>query len=438
MKTSQLSRWLVIGFLAAGIFGWSATGQLAYARLVYLTVILVLGSFLWSYVAARGLSLKRSARTMRATVGDVFEERFDIAVQAWTGAVWLEVLNRSSIPQAAGSRLLTMIGPRQRRFYTARTLLSRRGAFPLGPTSLTLGDPFGLFPVTRTVEAEGTLVVLPMSFPIAEFPPPPGILPGGKTIRARTVDVTPHSAGVREYVPGDPMKRIHWPSTARRNRFMVKEFEQDPQADIWIFLDGQRGSHFALPDTAANAVDEGLWLWRPKIEMAPDSFEYAVSAAASLAQYFLADRRSVGLAANTSRMSVLSAERGVRQTTKVMETLAFLQADGELPLLSLVTTQAKLLQIGTGVILVTSSHSDDIFLAVEYLQRRSLRPLVVLIRPETFGGRGDSEKIAAGLLGREIPACLVGLGDDLTSKLTLPVVYFQRSRYSKSNFAVPG
>jgi hypothetical protein len=136
-------------------------------------------------------------------------------------------------------------------------------------------------------------------------------------------------------------------------------------------------------------------------------------------------------------MTVLSAERGVRQTTKVMETLAFLQPDGDLPLLSLVTTQAKLLQIGTGVLLVTSSNANDIFLSVEYLQRRNLRPLVVLVRPETFGGQGDSEQIAAGLLGRNIPACLVGLGDDLTTRLTLPVVYFQRSRYSKSNFAVP-
>ena len=47
MKTSQLSRWLVIGFLAAGIFGWSATGELVYARLVYVTAFLVLGAFLW-------------------------------------------------------------------------------------------------------------------------------------------------------------------------------------------------------------------------------------------------------------------------------------------------------------------------------------------------------------------------------------------------------
>ncbi len=100
----------------------------------------------------------------------------------------------------------------------------------------------------KVITARDTLVILPMTFPIAIFPPPPGLLPGGKAIRQRTFDVTPHAAEVREYVPGDPMKRIHWPSTAHRGQFMVKEFEQDPQADIWLFLDAYRPVHSSMPE----------------------------------------------------------------------------------------------------------------------------------------------------------------------------------------------
>ena len=36
------------------------------------------------------------------------------------------------------------------------------------------------------------------------------------------------------------MRRIHWPTTARRGQLIVKEFEQDPQAEVWIFLDAQQ------------------------------------------------------------------------------------------------------------------------------------------------------------------------------------------------------
>ena len=60
------------------------------------------------------------------------------------------------------------------------------------------------------------------------------------------------------------MKRIHWPSTARRGRFMVKEFEQDPQADIWIFLDAQREVQASLPGQPQPSYEENLWLRRPK------------------------------------------------------------------------------------------------------------------------------------------------------------------------------
>ena len=96
-----------------------------------------------------------------------------------------------------------------------------------------------------------------------------------------------------------------------------------------------------------------------------------------------------------------------------METLAFLQPEGIMPLLGLVDIQAKLLPLGSGVIIITPSARPDLLLAVEDLQRRNLRPVVVLIKSETFGGQGETEKMAASLLSRNIPVCQIGFGDDL-------------------------
>jgi uncharacterized protein (DUF58 family) len=279
-------------------------------------------------------------------------------------------------------------------------------------------------------------LVMPMIFPIKEFPPPPGLLPGGKAIRLHTSDVTPHAAGVREYVPGDPMKRIHWPSTAHRGRFMVKEFEQDPQADTWLFLDAEKDVQASLPEKTITFKEDGWWLRRPNVKLPGDTFEYAVSAAASLARYFLLARRAVGLACAAGITAIVPSERGERQVNKIMETLAFLHADGKLSLHGLVTMRAKLLPIGTGVILITSSAKPELFLAAEDLQRRKLRPIVVLIKAETFGGKGDSDPIIASLVSRSIPVCPIGYGDDLSVKLALPVTYLQRSYFPKSVFTV--
>ncbi len=376
---------------------------------------------------ARGIHVRRDARLLRASVGEVFEERFEVSITTWPGCPWVEVVNESLLPGASGSRLLTRIGKGEKRFYNARSLLTRRGAFLLGPTRVLAGDPFGLFPVEKLIPALETMIVLPMIYPISEFPPPPGLLPGGKTIRTKTADVTPHAAGIREFVPGDPMKRIHWPKTAQRGHFMVKEFEQDPQAEIWLFVDAQSDKHFRLQEESLAITEEKLLLRKPRIGLPRDTFEYGLSAAGSLAQHFLRNRRSVGMACSTMKYTVLSSERGERQVGKLLETLAFLQPDGKIPVLGLVTLQAKNLPLGTGVILITPAAEPELLLAVEDLQRRNLRPVVVLIKRASFGGILDeTEAIITTLITMNVPVCTLNFGDNLTEKLSLPVVYFQR------------
>ncbi|MGA2504272.1 MAG: DUF58 domain-containing protein [Anaerolineales bacterium] len=436
MRPPQTLRWFMAGLLLFSAGGWLVTGLMLYARMVYLSLLIIIGSGIFALLSMRGIRLSRHARILRASMGDIFEEHFEVKNSTWPACLWLEIINKSNLPTAGGSRILTGIRSHQRRFYTARTLLYRRGAYQLGPTSISSGDPFGLFSIHRELPAKDTLMVLPMIFPIKDFPPPPGVLPGGKAIRMRTSDVTPHAAGVREYVPGDPMKRIHWPSTAHRGRFMVKEFEQDPQADSWLFLDAQREVQAALPEQAMAVSEESWWLRRPNVSLPSDSFEYVISAAASLARYFLLDRRAVGLACAAGFTTIVPAERGERQISKIMETLAFLQPVGKMPLLGLVTMRAKLLPIGTGVIIITPSTRPELLLAVEDLLRRKLRPIVVLIKPETFGGKRHSEQILGSLLQYNIPICTLGCGDDLSVQLALPVIYFQRPYLPKSYFNV--
>ena len=111
------------------------------------------------------------------------------------------------------------------------------------------------------------------------------------------MDITPHAAGVREYVPGDPMKRIHWPTSIRRDQLMVKEFEQDPQSEVWLFLDTHKDAHVAKPveQHEAPPVDDLFLLRRRKVKLPPSTLEYSISITASLAHYFIEQRRAVGL-----------------------------------------------------------------------------------------------------------------------------------------------
>jgi len=405
--------------LVIGIAGMAATGSALYVRLIYMSLIVLALSFVWARFALDGIRLERRTRSLRASVGDIFEEIFEIKNDARHTRLYVEVVNKSAIPQAPGLRILTWVLSKQSRTYLTRTWLTRRGAFSLGATTIASGDPFGLFAVKQTFPTADRLLVLPLIVPIEGFESPPGLLPGGKAIRRKAHEVTPHASGLREYVPGDPLKRIHWPSAARRDRLMVKEFEQDPQAEIWIFLDAQRVAQAELPAAReeGNIWQEWIISRRPELRLPPSTIEYGVSIAASLAHYFIAQRRAVGFVTSGPVYTVIPAERSQRQEGKVLETLAFVSGDGELPLTSLVDLQAPQMPFGSSALLITPSTDDNTLLAAELLQRRNLHPIVILLVAETFGGQPEGA-LADKLAARSIPVLRVTNGADLSKALS--------------------
>ena len=414
-------RILVLITLVVGGVGTAVTGSVVYVRLLYLSGLLIAVAWLTTVFSLRGIKVERQARSLRAGVGDIFEEHFEISNLSRVPKLWLEVANESSIPYATGSRVVTFLRGKQKRIYTARTWLTNRGGFPLGPTTITSGDPFGIFRISRSYPATVSLVVLPMLFPVAEFVSPPGLLPGGKAIRRKSIDITPHAAGVREYVPGDPMKRIHWPTSIRRDQLMVKEFEQDPQAEVWLFLDTHKNTHVAKSGEYYDTppIDDLLLLKRRKVKLPPSTLEYAVSITASLAHYFIEQRRAVGLVSALGRaFTVIPAERSERQEAKILEELAFLRAESTYTLPSLVTAQLGQLPQGSSAILVTPMIWPELLLAVDSLQRRNLRPIVVLLMSRSFGSRANNEDLAQSLSERKVPVCRVYCEADLSETLS--------------------
>lgn len=405
-------------FIVGGV-GSLISGSAVYPRLLYLSLLIVLVAFLWMRLSVVGLQIHRHARLQKAGAGDVFEEHFEIHNASPFLAPNAEIINESKLPGAAGSRLLTRIGGHRKITYLSRTYLTQRGRFALGPTTVVSGDPFGLFHTSRHFPAEESLVVLPTIYEIAAFPAAPGILPGGRTIRRKSSDVTPHAASVREYAPGDPLKSIHWATTARRGKLMVKEFEQDPQAEVWIFLDLQDGVHYAKPFTPPVFVATQLLYGRPpQFVLPPSTLEYAISIAASLSHYFIGQKRAVGLVAAGHTATVIPAERSDRQESKILETLAYVEADGELSLAALVPMQARQLTTGSSAILITPEVRAELVSATEDLQRRGLHPIVVLLDPETFGGPPGAGVLEKTLLSRGVPICRVRCDNDLTQTLS--------------------
>jgi uncharacterized protein (DUF58 family) len=332
---------VVLALLALSVTAGLATGGKLYYRLSIFWALLFFGSWIWSAFSLRGLKFTRSARTIRAQVGQIFEEKFEVQNRNRIPRLWLEIRDESTLPGADGSRVLTMVRGKQGRSYMARARLTRRGVFPLGPTVIASGDLFGLFPVEISIAEEDALLVYPMMVDVRGFPNPPGLLPGGEALRRRTHQVTPNAAGVREYSTGDPLNRIHWLSTARRGRLIVKEFELDPLADVWVFLDAASNVQVSLPQPEQSVYLKDLWTHTGKIPLPPSTEEYGVCIAASLVRDYLRRGRAVGFVCAGQHLTLISPDRGGRQLGKILEALALARAEGSLPLRTLIETQVK-------------------------------------------------------------------------------------------------
>lgn len=405
--------------------GFMLTQQGIFLRIIYLCTFLIVIGWIWAFFSVRGLSLLRTAPITRLQLGDVLEERFEIANQLRVGRTHVEIIDQSGLMDHSGSRVLTRLGGKEIRLYNAYTTLNTRGEFILGPTVLTSGDPFGLFRVQRVFRGHHTLVVLPYFVDLRQFPFPPGLLPGGKAIRQRSHDVTPHAAGIREYETGDSLNRIHWLTSARKERLMSKEFEQDPKADVWVILDAEKSAHIsANEEEKREPPSERLWLWKRKaiFSLLPNTFEYAVSVAASVANYFIKQEQAVGLSCVGQKPLVISAERGIRQMDKILDTLALIQCQGNLSIQGVVQSQGNQIPRGSTVILVSASVEKSLLLAANILWFRKMKPVVVLIDPKTFGSDISVEdEIVPVLKHQKIHYSVISKGDDIKQVLERPV-----------------
>jgi uncharacterized protein (DUF58 family) len=419
--------WIYLLILAIAIVEALATGNRIFFILVYLGVALWILSAIWSWVNLIGISVNRQVRTQRTQVGGLAEERVVVRNNSILPKLWVEVRDHSELAGHLASYVVPNLGARKQRGWTVRTLCRERGRFTLGPITLRSGDPFGFFNRTRHVAKTVSLIVYPATVELPHFALPLGELPGGGARRQRTHYITTNVAGVRDYQPGDSFNRIHWLSTARTGRLIVKEFELDPTADIWIFLDMNRQVQVDnRPPTPERDEDMPPAFWeQPEVFELPQSTEeYGVTIAASLSKHFLARDRAVGLLAYGQTRELLQSDRGERQLNKILETLAVIHAEGRMPIAEILASEGTRFGRNTTLIVVSSSPDMRWVNALRNLARRGIRGVGVVIDPASFGSRMDVGPVLDSLNMSGLLSYRVRYGESIADVLSRRAMEF--------------
>jgi uncharacterized protein (DUF58 family) len=332
-------------------------------------------SYLWARSLARGLELTREMRYGWAQVGDRLQERFTLANRGWAPASWVALVDRSNLPGYWVSSVRG-IGERAVMHWFEEGVCNRRGLYTLGPTSLETGDPLGFYTVRVEYPASVTMMVMP---PIVHLPAL-DVAPAGRAgegrHQAKALEHAVSAAGVREYLPGDSLRWIHWPTSARRDEPFVRTFDSTTSSDWWIFLDMDRRVQ-AGEGQAATA-------------------EHGVILAASLADRGLQGGKAVGLVAHGDDLVWLPPRLGADQRLEILRALALVDA-GQHSLAELLARTGPALRQRSGLVIITPDVGGEWLDALLPLVRRGLAPTVLLLDRRSFGGEGDTGRTLAAL-----------------------------------------
>jgi uncharacterized protein (DUF58 family) len=332
--------------------------------LIILGGVWLLG-FLWARSLAHGLSLDRKMRHGWAMVGDRLGQVFTATNKGWAPGLWMEVEDHSNLPGHIASVVIP-IGGRGAIQWEFEEICMRRGLYTLGPTSLRTGDPFGLYRVEMHQTDSTVLLVLPQVLPLPSIEVAAGGQVGeGRRPRRAALETTVSTDTVREYAPGDPLKSIHWHTSARRGSLFVRQFEHTPSSDWWIYLDLE----------ARVQVSHDL----------DSTEEYGIILAASLADRGLRQRHAVGLVVSAKELVWIPPQRHSGQLMDILRALAMAET-GNVPLADLLYSSKKSMQHGASLILITPNVKDRWIEPLLQLSAGEVTPTVLLFDPTSFGG----------------------------------------------------
>lgn len=374
----------------------AVSGFWLYYRGAYILGGLIAVCFVWARIHARGLEVSVERPVDRLQVGQEVEARVRLKSNSPFTKLWLEVEDETDMPGDNPRTVVTLPANGVRNWKVTMRCL-RRGRFTAGPIMVTTGDPFGLFRISRAYGDKHSLLVLPQPQELPYFWAPTAQLPGEGVVHKRTHYVTPNAAAVREYYPGDSYKRIHWRTTARLGRLMVKTFEMDPTSNIWVVVDLQKDVQLGSGDNSTE--------------------EYAVRIATSLAYQFLQTNRMLGLLAAGAERVALDPARGSGQYARVLEAMALAEASGSVPLERLLQEEERRFGRHTTVIIVTPSPAVEWTVAVQTLIQHGARAAAVLLEPESFGAKAHVPLPLAELAASNVLTYTVRCGSDLSLML---------------------
>jgi len=234
----------------------------------------------------------------------------------------------------------------------------RRGLYRFGQTECVTEDIFGFFQHKGRLELPQHVAVYPQTVPIREWVQFHQMLKGMQhhSTTTRAHRETTQINGVREYIYGDRLSRIHWNATAKTGTWKSKEFERESLPKTIILL-----------DRTARAYRDAA------------EFELAVSVAASLLKYASGRNLALGLLSVGKEVTFIEPKQSQNHHKQMMKHLVGVEADGYHSLLQIVKEQTRSLPAGCFFVMLSPQKGASMLQVLHYLEQLQTNPCHIWI-----------------------------------------------------------
>ncbi|MFD1673651.1 DUF58 domain-containing protein [Alicyclobacillus fodiniaquatilis] len=290
----------VFGEVTGGFFAWF---------LFYFSIVLVIYEWLTLFVSLSGIQVKRELSAQRLAAGQSLTVRVSLRRRNIWPMFWVRIhegLPQRWILQTTGLDRIHVPLWKSRIDYTYTVKNLPRGVYQLNGTTVETGDLLGLLRVQKAIRQGNHLIVYPRIAPVRGWTGHHPDEYGEHQPSHRRSEESSNVIGVRAYVPGDRLNRIHWPVTARTGQLQAKEFEMHVTSEFKF-----------VPDSTVFSYGEG--------NQSAEKFDLAMTITASLLRHAYDNNRKFGMALTTSPHVVYPTGTDVALLNGCMESLAALQ-----------------------------------------------------------------------------------------------------------------
>lgn len=247
---------------------------------------------------------------------------------------------------------------KRRTFAEYVTMPLRRGFYHFGEAICTTEDIFGLFEHAGKLEMQDSFMVRPKTVFISEWLQHQQALKGHhyQAVTTQALRETTQINGVREYIYGDRISRIHWNATAKTGVWKSKEFERESLPKTVVMLDRNRENYRDARQ-----------------------FELAVSVTASLFEYGQRQDLAMGLLSVGETALYMEPSRFAAHFRQVQHHLIGAETDGSYPLLAILQDRARYFSTGCFFVIVSPRVDERMMQTLQWLQMRQLNPCLVAV-----------------------------------------------------------